>query len=51
MSDEKKTTVKNDEITEQEISLDELDNVTGGSIGNVKYTKTVDISGDTKSKA
>lgn len=50
MSDEKKTTVNAEEIAEQEINLDELEQVTGGSIKNVQYIKTTDISKDTKSK-
>lgn len=50
MADEKKITEKAEETTEQEINLDELEQVTGGSIKNVQYIKTTDISSDTKSK-
>ncbi len=33
-----------------EIDDDELENVTGGTIHNVRFTKTTDISQDTKDK-
>lgn len=39
-----------EEKERQEIDLDDLEQVTGGSIKNVQYTKTVEISQDTKSK-
>lgn len=50
MSDKKKTPENTQEAMEQEINFDDLEQVTGGSIKDVKYTKTTDISGDTKSK-
>ncbi len=50
MKEEKNTAVNNDENTEQELDLDDLEQVTGGSIRNVQYTKTTEISDDTKSK-
>lgn len=51
MAEEKKNTVSEEQANNaQEINLDELDKVTGGSIGNVRYTKTSDISSDTRSK-
>ncbi|MBS5165050.1 MAG: hypothetical protein ACLUDG_00815 [Butyricicoccus sp.] len=34
----------------QELALDELEEVAGGSLKDVVYTPTVDISEDTKSK-
>ncbi len=40
MTDETKVTEKNNDTIGKEINLDELDNVVGGSIGNVRYTKT-----------
>ena len=46
----RKKTLSNEEAEEQEIDLDDLEQVTGGSISNVNYTKTGDISNDTKSK-
>lgn len=50
MADEKKKNMNNEEVAAQEIDFDELEKVTGGSIKNVNYTKTTDISQDTKSK-
>ena len=54
MSDNKKKTILSEEAKKQdkakEISLDELDKVAGGAIGNVRYTPTTDISDDTKNK-
>ena len=50
MTDEKKKALSNEEAEEQEIDLEDLEQVTGGSISNVNYTKTGDISNDTKSK-
>ena len=38
------------ENNSKELSLDTLDEVAGGAIGNVRYTKTTDISKDTQSK-
>lgn len=38
------------ELEEQELALDELEEVAGGSLKDVVYTPTVDISEDTKSK-
>ena len=34
----------------QELDLDDLDVVQGGSIANVQYSKTSDISEDTRNK-
>ena len=34
----------------QALDLDDLNKVQGGSIANVSYTSTSDISGDTRSK-
>ncbi len=51
MADEKKTNVNNEEAVNKEINLDDLENVSGGSIGNVSYTQTTNISPDTKRKA
>lgn len=44
---------QNNEAEEKEtleLNLEDLEQVTGGSIKNVQYTKTVEISADTKSK-
>jgi hypothetical protein len=49
MTDEKKKAgIKDEEVVE--LNLEELDKVTGGSIKNVKYTETTEISDDTKRK-
>ncbi|MCH5185593.1 MAG: hypothetical protein J1F64_05640 [Oscillospiraceae bacterium] len=48
MKDEKKTDVNDKEAVE--IDLDELEQVTGGSIKDVKHTKTTDVSSNTKGK-
>lgn len=51
MSKKEKAEVKNEEeIVAEELDLEELENVSGGSIRNVNFTKTVDISEDTKAK-
>lgn len=50
MAEEKKTAINEEEAVEQEINLDELEQVTGGALRNVQYTKTIDISEDTKRK-
>jgi len=49
MPDKKKIS---DEIKtgKREISLDDLEKVQGGSISDVNYTDTTDISDDTKKK-
>ncbi len=39
-----------EEADEKELSLDECEQVTGGSIRDVQYTKTVDISEDVKER-
>ena len=49
MSDEKKIT-ENKNLKEKELNLDELKDVSGGALKDVKYTKTDDISEDTKEK-
>ena len=53
MNDDRKK-FSEDQATEetemQEIDLDDLEQVTGGSLHNVQYTKTVDISEDIKKK-
>lgn len=38
------------EAKKQELDLDDLNNVTGGSLRNVHKTETVDISEDTRNK-
>ncbi len=52
MAEDKKKVITNEaeETESKEISFENLDEVTGGSIRNVRYTKTTDISEDTKSK-
>ncbi len=50
MSDEKKKTQGNEKPEQQEINLEELEQVTGGSIKDVNYTSTTEISHDTQSK-
>lgn len=50
MSDEKKNVKGNEELKDKELNLEDLDKVSGGSLGNVRYTDTVDISDDTKGK-
>ena len=49
MLDDKK--IENDNAEVQELDVDELDKVTGGSIMNVKYTPTTNISGNTSGNA
>lgn len=51
--DKKKTTAAVEtakENEEKEISVEQLDEVSGGGIGNVKYTPTKPISEDTQNK-
>ena len=53
MSDEKKiiqTEERQKEKETKEINLDELDEVTGGSLSDAKKKKTSSISDDTRSK-
>ncbi len=54
MLEEKKKDITNEneanEKENKEISVENLDEVTGGSIRNVRFTKTTDISEDTKNK-
>lgn len=50
MSDEKKVTGTEEEAEVQDINLEDLAEVTGGSIENVSYTGTTPISEDTKKK-
>ena len=48
---EKKNIVSNEEnLKEKELDLEELEDVSGGSLKDVDFTKTGDISKDTKSK-
>ena len=48
---EKKNIVSNDEnLKDKELDLEELNDVSGGSLKDVNFTKTGDISKDTKSK-
>lgn len=48
---EKEKEIKKQEIMEEEeLSLDDLDQVSGGSIGKVQYTKTKPISAGTIKK-
>ncbi len=48
MSDEKKNVTTND--NGEELSTEELEYVSGGSLKDVNYSKTTDISKDTKDK-
>ncbi len=50
MAEEKDKLITNDDGVKEEISFDEIEQATGGSIKNVQYTKTVEISDDTRSK-
>lgn len=50
MSDEKKKTQGNEKTEQQEINVEDLEQVTGGSIKDVNYTQTTNISSDTQSK-
>ncbi len=50
MSDEKKIITNVEEENNKEIDLETLENVSGGAIGNVKYTPREDISDDTANK-
>ena len=48
---EKKNVVSNDEnLKDKELDLEELEDVSGGSLKDVNFTNTGDISKDTKSK-
>lgn len=48
---EKKNMVSSDEVLKnRELNLEELEDVSGGSLKDVSFTKTGDISKDTKSK-
>lgn len=48
---EKKNVVSNDEIMkDKELDLEELEDVSGGSLKDVNFTNTGDISRDTRSK-
>lgn len=48
---EKNKEIKNDEVLkDKELNIDELEDVTGGSLSDVYYTPTVDISDDTRNK-
>lgn len=48
---EKKNVVSNDEVLKnKELNLEDLEDVSGGSLKDVKFTKTKDVSKDTKSK-
>lgn len=51
MSDKKKSdTSEEKKVVVEELDLEDLEGVSGGSIRNVNFTKTVDISKDTRSK-
>lgn len=50
MSDKKKLNIEAEEAEVTELNLDDLENVTGGSIKDVNYTETTDISKDTQEK-
>lgn len=50
MSEEKKIPQEAKTEDEKELSLDDCEKVTGGSIHNVVYTETTEISEDTKRK-
>lgn len=48
---EKKNMIPNDEaLKNKELNLEELEDVSGGSLKDVSFTKTADISKDTQSK-
>lgn len=48
---EKKNMISNDEaLKNKELNLEELEDVSGGSLKDVSFTKTADISKDTQSK-
>lgn len=49
-NDKKETSVQEEKKAPQTLDLDDLDQVQGGSIGNVSYTRTSNISSNTKSK-
>lgn len=51
MAEQKKTELTNAQTNQdKELDLDQLKDVAGGSIRNVIFTPTTDISDDTKSK-
>ena len=50
MADEKKTLSKEEPLKEKELNLEELKDVSGGALKDVVFTKTSDISLDTKNK-
>lgn len=50
MSENKKLEKTKKQNAEKEVSLDDLSEVAGGAIKNVKYTPTKPISDDTKAK-
>lgn len=45
-----KTSLQEEKKAPQELDLDDLNQVQGGSIGSVSYTSTSDVSRDTQSK-
>ena len=47
---EKKKEVMNERAVVEEVDIDELNDLTGGSIHDAKYTKTGDISRSTADK-
>ena len=51
MSEDKKIKVNEKKISDdKELDLEELNDVSGGALRNVSFTKTRDISRDTKDK-
>lgn len=49
-SEQKVSEKKTEKNAPQDLSLDDLDAVQGGGLGNVSYTSTSSISSDTASK-
>lgn len=48
MKKEEQAKVQKEEMDKNEINLEDLEQVTGGSLRNVVYTPTYDISEDTR---
>ncbi len=46
MSDEKKKLNDNEKLQENELNLEDLEKVTGGSLADVSFTETVEITDD-----
>lgn len=50
MKDEKKITTNDEVLKDKELTLDEVNDVSGGTLKKIHYKKTVDISQNTKNK-